>query len=263
MHISANVRQVRPAAKLMPPTVRRAVRAAVGTAEADAKTRSVVDGYAAVFGVVTELFRYGNYVFEEIIQRGAFGESLKRGDDVAAVVEHDWGRVVARRSGGTLELVEDDTGLMTSADLPETTEARDLVANIEHKNIKGMSFRFMPHEVTTERFERVEKDGQKVVVLRDTVKRCDISDVSYCVWPAYPTTNCEVGESYDDAEDGTQVDGARSAQRSRHDVPEWVLRRIAQDKQGSTGALRSRLAKLERRIRLDELEQFVASSTSV
>ena len=79
-----------------------------------------------------------------MIQAGAFAKSLARGDDVACVIEHDWGRVVARRSGGTLDLTEDATGLKVRATLAKTTKSADLVADIEHGNIKGMSFRFYP-----------------------------------------------------------------------------------------------------------------------
>jgi len=183
-----------------------------------------IAGYAAVFDVVTELFRWDDMVYEEVIQRGAFTKSLARGDDVACVVEHEWGRIVARRSGETLELVEDQTGLRYKATLAKTTEGLDLAENIRHGNIKGSSFRFFPASDREECFDRMEADAvgaqRKVRVCKRTIIEADISDVSPCVWPAYPTTTVDIEDSKEPGQRSMRSAEALAA-RLAH-VPEWV-----------------------------------------
>lgn len=208
--------EVRPAAKMIAPTVTRSAGEAGDDDAGDATGSSVITGYAAVFGVVTELFRWEEDVFEEVVLPGAFTKSLARGDDVACVVEHDWGRVVARRSGKTLELAEDGIGLRVKASLPRTTEAMDLVENIRHGNIKGMSFRFYPVTDREEIFDRVEPDGTKVRVYKRFIMEADISDVSACVWPAYPSTTLELEGR------GGEHRQSHTSGRANETLPEWV-----------------------------------------
>lgn len=165
----------------------------------DAKPAAVITGYAAVFDSVTQLYAYGDEVYEEVVRPGAFARALRERQDVAAVVEHDWARVVARSgatsatsatnaSPSTLELMEDATGLRVVARPPATREAEDLIKNIEHGNIRGMSFRFYPVK-TRETVSTQQRDGRAVRVYFRELMDVDISDVSWCVWPAYDATS--------------------------------------------------------------------------
>lgn len=251
--------EVRPAARQITPTVQ--TRSADGL---QAPSQYEINGYAAVFNVVTELFRWGDEVYEEVISAGAFAKSLARGDDVACVIEHDWGRVVARRSGGTLDLAEDSTGLKVRAVLAKTTKSADLVADIEHGNIKGMSFRFFPVSDREECFDRPETaaDGtvRKVRVCKRTIMEADISDVSPCVWPAYPTTTLGLGESGGES-GGDQMDSQRSmhTHKALSEAPEWVRRsvnkRMLELKQSKLSELRKRLEVATIAQRLDAAKQ--------
>ena len=152
---------------------------------ADAPRRLV--GYAAVFDQETDI---GGY-FREVIRRGAFAEAIKR-DDIHALDNHDYGRVIGRRSAGTLTLSEDDHGLKIEIIPPDTQVARDLIANIEARNIDQMSFSF-------------GMDGGKQVwdetgeiPLRSIEKVGALYEVSIVPRGAYPTT--EIGlRSLDDA----------------------------------------------------------------
>ena len=97
----------------------------------------VLAGYAAVFDQQTDI----GGMFREQIKRGAFAEALKR-DDIHAVINHNYDRVIGRARAGTLRLAEDDHGLRVEITPPATQEARDLIENIRAGNIDEMSFQF-------------------------------------------------------------------------------------------------------------------------
>lgn len=136
-----------------------------------------IGGYAAVFG--SESVDLGG--FTERIAQGAFSGSLSR--DVVALVNHNPDKPLARTTSGTLKLAEDERGLAFEAQLADTTHARDVVADIEAGNIKGMSFGF-----------RTLRDAWAKVGpakwLR-TLLDVELFDVSPVTYPAYPST--EVG----------------------------------------------------------------------
>jgi uncharacterized protein len=154
----------------------------------------IITGYAAVFDAETVLYEASGQYPEvrEVVRRGAFARAIRENQDVAAVIEHEWGRVIAR-TPSTLQLSEDEIGLRVVASPPATREALDLAANIQAGNIRGMSFRFYPVETKehTKVEERTMPDGKVRgvrVVLRELID-LDFSDVSWCVWPAYDATS--------------------------------------------------------------------------
>lgn len=101
-------------------------------------------GYASVVEVGYEMYdMFGPYT--EVVDRGAFNDSLARADlDVPLVLGHDSMRRIARTTNGTLALAMDDTGLRTDA--PNLDPADADVAYIAPKLKSGlideMSFRF-------------------------------------------------------------------------------------------------------------------------
>lgn len=131
-------------------------------------------GYAAVFD--SESVDLGG--FTERIARGAFAGSLSK--DVVALVNHNPDKPLARSSAGTLKLAEDERGLAFEAQLTDTSHARDVAADIEAGNIRGMSFAF-----------RTLKDTwAKIGPQRwlRTLLDVELLDVSPVTWPAYPAT---------------------------------------------------------------------------
>lgn len=136
-----------------------------------------IGGYAAVFG--SESVDLGG--FTERIAPGAFSGSLTK--DVVALVNHNPDKPLARTTAGTLKLVEDERGLAFEAQLTDTSHARDVVADIEAGNIKGMSFGF---RTLNDAWAKVGQ-GRWLRTLLD-VELLDVSPVTY---PAYPST--EVG----------------------------------------------------------------------
>jgi len=132
-------------------------------------------GYAAVFD--SESVDLGG--FTERIARGAFSGSLAK--DVVALVNHNPDKPLARTSAGSLKLVEDERGLAFEAGpLPDTSHARDVVADIEAGNIRGMSFAFR----TLQDVWAKVGPGKWLRTLLDV----ELLDVSPVTWPAYPST---------------------------------------------------------------------------
>ena len=94
-------------------------------------------GYAAAFRSPSEPLP-----FTETIAPGAFSRTLKSRNQVMLLMNHDTGRVLASRRAGTLRLSEDAYGLRVEADLPDTTDGRDLAVLLKRGDITSMSFGF-------------------------------------------------------------------------------------------------------------------------
>ncbi len=146
-------------------------------AEGEGKLPHIV-GYAAVFNVRSEPI----FDFVEVIQPGAFKRSLAGGADVRALVEHDPGRIIGRRSAGTLTLSEDDRGLKFDITPPDTQVGRDIVTSIDRGDIDGASFGFRVAPGGSE--WRTEQE----ITVR-TLSDVDVFDVSPVAFPAYPATS--------------------------------------------------------------------------
>ncbi len=158
-------------------------RAVVGVIPADVEVRSagggrrVLAGYAARFDVLSH--DLGG--FREKIARGAFTDSIRRGDDAIFVVDHDPGRLLARVKSGTLRLSEDAAGLRFEADMPDTTLGRDVLEMVRRGDLAEMSFKFRAREDSWAR-DAVGGDIR-------TLLRVDVGDVSVVVDAAYPETS--------------------------------------------------------------------------
>lgn len=133
-----------------------------------------IGGYAAVFNSPTVIAGY----FREQVAPGAFSAAIKN-CDVRALFNHDANFVIGRNTAKTLQLSEDDKGLLWRASPPPTQWARDLAASIKRGDISGCSFSFIP---TVE-----EWDYSGAMPLR-TVQECDLWDVSAVTYPAYDDT---------------------------------------------------------------------------
>lgn len=134
-----------------------------------------VVGYAAVFNSETDI---GGY-FREVIAPGAFTETLKTAD-VRAYFDHDRGRVLGRKSAGTLRLREDSRGLAVEIDLPDTTDGRDVRALIERGDVSGMSIGFIARKQIWD--EAVEPPLRMI-------QQVDLIEVSIVSEPAYDDTS--------------------------------------------------------------------------
>ena len=89
----------------------------------DASDEMIVEGYATTFNDPYELYNSGDYIVEEQIDSRAFDECDM--NDVIFQYNHE-GRVFARTSNNTLEVVPDEKGLHIRANLGGTEIGREL-----------------------------------------------------------------------------------------------------------------------------------------
>ncbi len=132
-------------------------------------------GYFARFSELSE--DLGGFV--EKIQRGAFSKTIKEGD-IRFLLNHDANIVLGRNTAGTLRLRERSAGLWFENDLPDTTQARDLMVNVKAGNITQGSFGFQTVR------DKWKEDAEPIVRTLQEVKLIDVSLVTF---PAYPSTS--------------------------------------------------------------------------
>lgn len=153
----------------------------------NAELRAVGDhslrGYAALFGVLSE--QLGN--FRESIRPGAFTNTLAAGADVRALVDHDPSKIIGRTKSGTLRLQEDNRGLLSTIDLPDTTVGHDVYESVKRGDISQMSFGF-----------RVLKDAWPASDRRELIE-VSLIDVSAVSFAAYPQTSIAVRGATDES----------------------------------------------------------------
>jgi HK97 family phage prohead protease len=141
----------------------------------------VIVGHAAVFNKLS--VDLGGY--RERIRRGAFGKTIIE-SDVRALFNHDANIVLGRVKSGTLQLREDDTGLLIRAYPPNTQLVQDMVLTpMRRGDVSQMSFMFQ-----TMRQEWIE-DLEKKEFIRELVE-VRLFDVSPVTFPAYEGTDVAV-----------------------------------------------------------------------
>jgi HK97 family phage prohead protease len=163
-------------------------------ADDDGKLR--LSGYAAKFDSASVPLP-----FIERIAPGAFRKTLGETPDVRLLVNHE-GLPLARTKNGTLTLTEDDIGLRFDAELPDTSEAKDLYTLIERGDVDQMSFAF--------RVIRQKWNENRTERLLTEVSLAD-GDVSVVTYPAYPATSVEAREHLKNAieavKEGREISG--------------------------------------------------------
>lgn len=136
-----------------------------------------VEGYATTFNEPYYLYSFeredGQVVtVNEQVDRNAFKEADM--SDVIFQYDHE-GRVFARLSNGTMELMEDDHGLKVNAILGGTEIGRNLYQEIKGGYTNKMSFGFTVAE------SDIVPDGENKYIrkIRKIGKLFDVSAVSY------------------------------------------------------------------------------------
>lgn len=120
-----------------------------------------VEGYASTFG---DLDSAG-----DIVQRGAFTQSLENGRKVRMLWQHDATQPVGKWE----EVREDERGLFVRGTLAVTsTMGRDAAALLKHGALSGLSIGYVP------RSTRRTRDGSRLIL------RADLWEVSLVTFPA-------------------------------------------------------------------------------
>ena len=161
-------------------------------------------GYASVFfregdaGTEFELWRD---TFERILP-GAFDDTLKRGDDVMGLFNHDPSGILGRLSAKTLTLSVDARGLRYELQPGDTSVARDVIENVRLEHLTGSSFSF---NITDEEWRKV--DGKEI----REITGVQLFDVGPVTFPAYEGTTTGVRATWPANLVGSGLDEARAS----------------------------------------------------
>lgn len=135
-------------------------------------------GYAAAFGRYSQ--NLGGFV--ELIEPGAFTDALRRGTNVAGLVNHDENWLLATTASGTLVLSQDDDGLRYCMELdPTDPDAQRAIAKISSGKLRGSSFSF---QVGEDEWSQTD-EGFPLRRIRSVAKLWDVGPVTF---PAYTVT---------------------------------------------------------------------------
>lgn len=170
----------------------RAIRAA--KREEGSEQSYMVEGYATTFNEEYELFRDGNYIVMEQVDKDAFKNTDV--SDVVFMLDHE-GRVFARTRNGSLTLEVDDHGLLTKTNLGLTESSRSVFDDIDAGLYDRMSFAFT---VNDESYREEELENGNVVLHRTILGISKLYDVSAVSFPANPNT--DISARSKDAIDG-------------------------------------------------------------
>lgn len=190
-------------------------------------------GHAAVFNSQTEI---GSKLWgwKESVLPGAFKESIKV-DDIRGLFNHDANLILGRNVSGTMELAEDEKGLLYTIDPPDTQPARDLLQSIERGDVSGSSFAFNVLEQKWTITDDPEEWDERELV---TIKLWDVSPVTF---PAYDDT--DVGKrQYTEQRDGLTEQAAANIKPEKN----------ADDKSGDDNGFRPNAETMGRRLRLED-----------
>jgi HK97 family phage major capsid protein len=144
-----------------------------------------LEGYAIVFNEPSKpLTADDGENFTEIIAPDA----LKDTDlsNVVMLSQHDYTKPIASVSAGTLKLDVDEKGLHYEADVPGTTDGKDLSENVSNGNIKDVSFRFANADDEWKR----DEDGK----VTRTIHHMDVLEISAVTVGAYDQPNVNVAK---------------------------------------------------------------------
>lgn len=143
----------------------------------------IVEGYATTFNQPYELWRDGDYVLVEQVDRHAFDNTDM--SDVIMQYDHA-GRVFARSSNKTLELTVDAHGLRIRANLGGTEIGRQLYEEIKGGYTDKMSFGFTVDQ--DERLITEDNESGTTTILRTIKSIGKLYDVSAVSLPANNAT---------------------------------------------------------------------------
>lgn len=144
-----------------------------------------VEGIAVPYNSWSQpIFRY----FKERFLPGCFTDWISQKREILALCNHENSQILGRSSEQTLTLRDSGEGLFASVRLANTTYARDLLLNIEARNIKGMSFYFDSIDETW-----AKEDGLST----RTISKSKLYEVSFVTNPAYTDTTANARSMLD------------------------------------------------------------------
>lgn len=133
-------------------------------------------GYAAIWDSPSEPLPY-----TEFVRRGAFTKTINDGADVRLLIDHS-GVPLARTRSGTMNIEEDNYGLLVEADLdPANPDAARVISAMRRGDMSQMSFAF-----------KAVKDSWNEERTTRELREVKLFDVSIVTFPAYEQTVAEI-----------------------------------------------------------------------
>lgn len=166
------------------------------TFEAEVRSIATDDGSLRIGGYAAQFNKEATGLnFREMIAPGAFTRSLKSGDPVFLLVNHDTDQLpLASTQGGTLVLSEDNVGLRMEATLdPSNPRAAELASALTRGDVDKMSFAFSVAPGGDTREEGLR-----------TLTDLNLFEVSVVTWPAYDASSVGM-RSEDSVEDELEL----------------------------------------------------------
>ena len=133
-------------------------------------TAGVVTGYAITYNSESLPIPTKRGSFIEVIERGAFDESIANAENISLLWNHDQQAMpLATTRAGTLELVSDSIGVRFTANIAETRQGEDYLTLLERGDLTGaMSFGFLVppggDEFNRDRSRRTITRGQLIEI---------------------------------------------------------------------------------------------------
>ena len=211
---------------------------------------NTLTGYAALFNSNSHPMPY-----TESIEPGAFTRSIADGDEVLALVDHDSGKLLARRSANTLKLSEDGAGLAFEIDIPNTQLGNDVREQVNRGDLKSMSFAFALRDETSEEWTRGD-DGRRHRRLSNLV----LYDVSVVSTPAYPETSVSTRSTLKMSHENTKMDEVRRLHAEMRSILDGEM--SAEDQQ-KYDRLEERLSECETEIRTQGRRDALARAQAI
>lgn len=151
---------------------------------ADGADGAVIEGHAAVFNRLSR--NLGGFV--EQIDPAAFDKTLADNPDVRALINHDPSHLLGRTRSGTVRLSKDNIGLHYQVDVPDRSDARDLLVSMERGDITQSSFAFF---MVDDDWGMTEQEFPLRTVTAASLHNGDVSPVTY---PAYDDADAGVAD---------------------------------------------------------------------
>lgn len=159
-----------------------------------------IEGYFSTFAGAYMMGDWG----EERVDPHAFDETL--GDDVRALINHDTTLVLGRTTAGTLTLHTDERGLYGRIRVNDKDQdAVNCYERVKRGDVSQCSFGF---EILDQLEEKLP-DG----MIRWTLKRVKLYEVSVCTFPAYEDTAVAARAADRDALRQRELEGWRARMR--------------------------------------------------
>lgn len=142
----------------------------------------IVEGYFTTFNDTYELYRDGNYIVKETVDRNAFANTDM--SDVVFQLNHE-GRVYARTRNGSIEIDFDEHGAHHRTNLGLTSSSRSVYEDVEAGLYDRMSFAFT---VSKDSYTEEEQADGSIVLTRTILAVGKMYDISAVDYPANPNT---------------------------------------------------------------------------